>query len=386
MKMSRQILVGLVIAILGLGMAVLIIFVKPKAERSDPKPNVELVTVENAKMVDRQIVVEGQGTVIPAKTLALHSEVSGKIVYKNPNLVPGGHLHKGDLVARVDQRDYKLLVAQRKADVAGAKLDFQLEKAKQMLAKRDFERLDQSRLADENARALALRKPYIERSRAAFLAAESSLKMALLQLERTEIRAPFNAMVKTESVSLGTLVGPQMPLASLVGIDVLWVKISLPVERLKYFKMPDVNGQKGALVKVVQESEGSTAIERVGRVVRLLSDLDPMGHMAQLLIALDDPLNPSKGLPMLPGAQVRAFIDGEMMKQVFEVKRGSIYEGGTVWIAHEGKLRRKSTNILWREKDVVLVEGGLSEGDFIISSTLPAPVDGTNVRIVENGL
>ena len=58
----------------------------------------------------------------------------------------------------------------------------------------------------EIGRELALRIPHRQKMEAALEAARSRLKEAELSLERTTIRAPFNALVQNESVDLGQLV------------------------------------------------------------------------------------------------------------------------------------------------------------------------------------
>ena len=87
-------------------------------------------------------------------------------------------------------------------------------------------------VSDEQ-RALAQREPQLEASRLALKAAQSALKKAQLDLTRTTLRAPFNAMVVSENVDTGQLISPQTSVARLVGTDEYHVQVSVPVASLR---------------------------------------------------------------------------------------------------------------------------------------------------------
>ena len=50
---------------------------------------------------------------------------------------------------------------------------------------------------------LALRKPHLEKALADLAAAEADLRQADLQLERTRLAAPFNAILRARHVTVG---------------------------------------------------------------------------------------------------------------------------------------------------------------------------------------
>jgi hypothetical protein len=71
------------------------------------------------------------------------------------------------------------------------------------------------------------------------------------------------------------------------------------------------------------------------------------------------------------------------VSDVFRIPRTALKDGDHVWIAEPGgTLAIRKVDPVWRGGDVVLVAEGLSEGDRLIVTGLPAPVAGMPVRVV----
>jgi hypothetical protein len=174
------------------------------------------------------------------------------------------------------------------------------------------------------------------------------------------------------------------------------VQASIPVARLAVIAVPGLNSEegKGAAVTVVQEI-GGKRIERAGRVVRLLGDLDPVGRMARLLVEIDDPLGlkktpkksggegakPAPELPLLLGAFVEAAIEADTLTDVVELPRLALRDGDSVYVVDgEGRLAVRTVEVAWRREQTVLVKKGLDAGDEVIVSRLPSAVPGMLIR------
>lgn len=378
------------VAIVAVGILIFLRLVasKPTPEVAPKKTRGTLVEVMRAEPADQRVVVEAMGTVVPARELDVFPEVGGKIIELNPDLVPGGRLLAGDVIARIDPRDYETAVEQAKAQLEDARLYLELEQGRQIVARREWSALYPSTQGSEASSDLALRKPHLASAKAKVESAESALSQATLNLDRTVIEAPFNVTVKVESVEVGELVTQQSRIATLVGSDRYWVRVSLPVSRLAWVRMPDESGG-GSLVAVKHEVGSNAAIEREGRVIRLLSDLDPQGRMARLLVAVDDPLGlngeHNSTIPLLIDAYVRVEIDAGELENIFVIPRTAIRERERVWIMDsEDRLAVRDVEIVWRRKDDVLVENHIAPGERIVASRLPTPIPGMLLRI--NGM
>ena len=132
-----------------------------------------------------------------------------------------------------------------------AEYAMKLELGHQAVAKREWELLNKGKPAQDMEKELALRQPHLNKVRANLAAAEAELKTAMLDLERTQIRAPFNAMVLSKSVDLGSQVTLQETLAELVGTDTYRIQVSIPVERLEWIQTPSQAGDPGSKARII---------------------------------------------------------------------------------------------------------------------------------------
>jgi RND family efflux transporter MFP subunit len=388
------ILLPLAIVAAGAGAAAVIISTRPQAQRTPPAARRIPVRVIVAREADHAITVRAAGTVIPARELVLQAEINGRVLWRHPELVPGGLVREHEILVRIDPRDYRAAVAQQEAQLESQRLQVMTEQRRRAVAEREWEILRQQTpdlTPSPEGRALSLREPQIRSAEAAVNAIEAQLALARRTLTKTTLRAPFSALVREADVEVGALVSPATRLATLVASDHFWVQVSVPLEQLAAIRGGvGGTGAAGAPARV-RQTVGDDVVERTGRVVRVLGDLDPVGRMARVLVEIDDPLGlaqggePSaSGLPLLLGAYVQVEIEAGVLRGAFALPRVALREGDVVWIADEGRLRIRRVRVGWRREDTVLATEGLRDGDQVIVSPLAAPVDGTDIRVVES--
>jgi RND family efflux transporter MFP subunit len=353
----------------------------PKPQRKPPQKITSLVQVMPLQKTDETVSVRAMGTVVPAREMTLESRVSGEIVWMNPEFAPGGFLKAGEEALRIDPTDYQLDLARKKSQVADAAYRLKMELGHQEVAKREWQLLKGNKSAKDAE--LALRKPHLEKARADLAAARAELKGAELDLERTRITAPFNAVVRERHVELGSQVSTQEKLAELVGTDEYWVQVSAPVDRLRWLRIPRTTDEEGPDVVI---RYGTGAEMRKGTLIKLLSDLEAEGRMARLLVSVKDPLdlsNPDSARPpLLIGEYVQAGIQGRELTDVFRIPRSALRDGARVWIAApDDTLSIREVEALWRDSDTVLLRDGLQTGDRLILSDIAAPVAGMPLRV-----
>ncbi len=384
----------LILLILAAGVVIArtLIATKPGAKRKPVSIGAPLVDVITAEPGCEQVRIIAMGTVVPAKEVVIQPQVSGHIVEISPELIPGGLFKAGDVLMCIDDRDYNIAADQKNAEVARVMMELKLEQGKQATAKREWELLGSEIATTEAGRDLVLRKPHLKKAVAALDSARSVLRKAKLDVERTKIRASFNAFVKEKFVDMGQPVAPGTKLVTLVGTDEFWLQISVPVARLSWISVPGDNMAEGSYVAVIQENNAEVPqIVRQGKVVRLLGDLDPVGRMARILVAVEDPFDLKtekiiKDIPLLLGTYVKVEIQGPELENVFVIPRKAFREGEQVWLmTNEKKLAVRKVDVVWRRKDDVLVRG-LNSGEQIITSRISAPVEGMELRVSVPGL
>jgi RND family efflux transporter MFP subunit len=348
----------------------------------------EPVTVTEIWHTSEQVVITARGTVTAAQQVQIRPEVSGKIVAINDRLIPGGRFRRGEVIARIDERDYQVRLSAQHEVVASARLHLRQEQARQAVAQQEWDLLESSIPADKENRDLALRIPQIEQAEAALAAAQAGLTKAELDLERCTITSPFSSLVIRESVDLGQLVSPQTEVATIIGTDAYWVQVSLPVEDLTWIEVPQ-RQSRGASAEVVYGA-GELEIVREGYVQRLLGDVDPAGRLARLLIVVEDPLGLDAAAeaetPLLIGAYVTVRIAGRTVADVVKVPRRALREvavdgaNGTregLWIMNrDDRLETREAEVIWRTADSVFVSNGFSNGERIVTSSIPTPIEG----------
>jgi hypothetical protein len=402
-KLRRVVEAVLVLVVLGAGVGVLryLRSTRPEVQRAERPVQGLLVETQAVRARRHEVVVRAHGTVIPALRVTLQPELSGRIVWHSPALVPGGRLPKNAPLVRIDPRDYELALQARNAEVSRTALELRLEHGRQEVARKEWELFGETAAraaqpgaatpdaaaptAAEDGGLLALRDPQVKTAEVAVQSARSALDRARLDLSRTVLRVPFNAMVIEERVERSQLVTPQAQLATLIGTDRFWVQVSVPIETLAHIALPG-NERDAATATAVRvwQQVGGARVERSGRVLRLLPDLDAGGAMARLLVEIDDPLGLAvtpRPLPMLLNSYVNVEIAARPIERAIEVRRAALREGDRVFVAEDEKLRIRDVEIVWRMPDAVLIGRGIRDGERVVTSRVAAPVDGMAVRV-----
>jgi len=403
---------------------------RPKPQRHIPEPRAVPVEVTAVRSSTERVVVTAMGTVVPARAVELAARVGGEVVYISPKFLPGGHVKKGEVLLRIDPADYELAVRRAQAEldralaeveqrtagiklaqteVARAESSLALEMGQQAVARREYELLGKTISAVD--KALVLREPQLKAAQAALAAAEAgkesaevarkaaqaskssaevALEQARLDLERTTVRAPFDAVIRSRSAEVGSQVIKNAPLGNLVGTEEYWVEVSVAADQLKWIDVPGFNAEEGSQVRIYYEAAWGPGVFRLGVVKSLLPDLETEGRMARLLISVEDPLDLQKSVssqrhPLLLGSYIRAEIQGRLLDNVTRIPRSALRSGGNVWIlAKDNILEIRPIRIEWSNRDSVFVSDGLAEGDLLITSDLAAPVEGMKLRALDS--
>lgn len=373
-----------VIAIICLGLLALavigaVVFVKtaPKAEKKQPPKMAPLVETQALERTDETVVLHLTGTVVPAEQVHLSAQVGGEIISISPNFIDGGLLEKGAKVLQIDPIDYELALAAAESQLATAQFNHKMEIGRHDVAQSEWELL-KTEDATAQEMELALRTPHLASSKASLQAAEAAMKKAQLDLSRTQVRTPFNAVVLARIVSIGSQPPPGGDLALLVGTDAYYVKVSIPVDRLPWLDIP------GSTVKVISSSGAVLK----GRVIKLMGDIERNGRMARILVEVEDPLclkpENKPGKPLLLSEYVQTEIEGRELQGVYSIPRNALRENNRVWLVRDGKLDIREAEVLWRGVRNVLIHAPLTEGGDggfkLVVSDMATPIQSMNVN------
>jgi RND family efflux transporter MFP subunit len=331
------------------------------------------------------VMVSAMGTVIPAREIVLESQVAGEIVVIHPEFTEGGFLEKGAEVLRIDPQDYSLALTLAQARVKDAESKLKQLEEEAAAARDEWRNLYQGRQKDDSEPPpLLVKAPQLSAAKAMLTAEKAEVQKARLNLARTRIRAPFNAIVRAKYVDIGSQVSGQEKLAELVGTDEYWIQASIPVDRLSWIKIPRNPAESGSKVRIFYRN----ADERAGRVIKLLGALETEGRMARILVEVKDPLGLKNAeqnkLQLLIGEYVRIEIEGRQLQNVYRIPRTALRDDANLWIvSNDGKLDIRKVVIIWRDPQTVLLREGLEPGDRLIVSDLAGPIQGMPVQVAD---
>ena len=383
-RKNLKVVLPLLVLVAAVVVALYIGSTSPQARRIPPVRQASLVETLTARHTSQRVTVPAMGSIIPAREITLKSRVTGDIIKINPRFTEGGHLKAGEEILKIDEQDYRLIVAEQRSQVVSAEYALKLEMGRQDVAQREWELLGGGAPHTALDSELALRKPHLEKAQADVTAARAAMQQAELDLARTTIRAPFACIVRTKNVDLGSHVSLQDQLAELVGTDTYRVQASVPVDRLKWISIPRSGNDQGSKVRIIYGN--GIVYERKGVVTKLLGDLEEEGRMARILIDVDDPLNlnspKSTKPPLLISEYVRVEIEGPSLEDVIALPRTALRDGGNIWIAaSDDTLDIRSADIVWRGEELVMIKNSIADGERIIITDLSAPIKGMKIMV-----
>jgi RND family efflux transporter MFP subunit len=305
------------------------------------------------------------------------------------HFIAGGFLSKGDLVFEVERVDYELALENARAARAKAELELARQQSNARVARAEWERLD---IAGEEApNPLVLYEPQLNQAHAALASADTAIRKAELDLERTSISAPFNCRVRSEQAEPGQYVRAGVSVGTVAGSNIADVVVPLPLEEVSLLDVPRQGGKrKGSTGEVILET-GNGRFSWEGRVDRTLGEVDPKGLMTRVVVEVGDPYNlVAEAGDRRPDLEVGMFVavllEGGVMENVFVIPRNALRDGETVWIVEADEtLGIRDVHVLRRDEERVMVDSGLDNGEKVIVSSLEGAAEGMKVRTVEEG-
>ena len=389
-----------VVAIIGIVFAVVLAGSARKPKSQIPKPKLPSVEVQIAELTRHTYRIQSQGTTLPRTSIRLVSEVSGKVISVAESFHVGQIFAKGDMLLKIDSRDYELALAQTKSQVAQAELRLQMEVKEADVVRREWQLLNQGAPT-----GLQAREPQLAQARAALEAALAAEEAAKRNLNRCEIRAPFDGMLSKASVRPGQFATLATPLGELFATDVSEVRLPLIASDLYFIDLPKP-GTKVTLDQVpkvtLSAHAGDRRTEWPGHIVRSEETVDPMNRMVYVVAQVADPYGLANGnaAPLRSGTFVNATITGRTEDGIITLQRSALRGKNEVWIAAERevkihvfdsfkwycltdeyKLKYRKVNVVYTDSGQAILSSGIRSGEKVIVSLLTGAIDGMSVAV-----
>lgn len=386
----KKILMPVVALAVAGSISAFLILNRPSPEVTPPEERVTLVTTKVAQGEDLVLMVESQGSVSPRTETTLVAEVSGRVVSVSDKFYVGGFFEQGELLLALDDADYQVGAQQARSSLLTAQAQLTQEEAQAQQSRRQWESNGRN-LAD--APPLAIRTPFLEEAKARVLYAEADLARAERQLERTQIRAPYDGLIREKMVDIGQYVGTGSQIARTFAIDFAEIRLPLTDRDLAFLDLPrpgfnssgNANGTSNVTTAVkLSTSVGGKQFEWDAQIVRTDGVIDINTRVYYAIAQVADPygLRQASQLPPLAiGSFVSAQIHGITAHNIYTVPINAVRDNDQILVMDsEQKLRQRTVSVLRMDAENIYINGGLNDGDQIIVSPVPVPIEGMRVR------
>ncbi|MEO0893640.1 MAG: efflux RND transporter periplasmic adaptor subunit [Pseudomonadota bacterium] len=341
------------------------------ASTTQPAPLIETTEIKEAD----DIILRQTGFVRAADAVEVVPQITERIVEISAAFAEGNRVTRGDPLIRLD-------ATSAEADNAAAQARVKQAEAALNEARITLNRQEQLR------RESVVSEAALEDAQVALARAQADLAMANAEQSRAELtlgdtvlNAPFDAIVTSETASVGQLVQAGASLGRLVAIDKFEVEMGvLQAELAPAMSSQDTSALIGTSVGLIDPATGRDLGE--GRVAAVLPEIDTRTRTVRLLVHVPRPFD---------GADVSVRL-GELVElaialpvengPALSVRAEAIKGGDTLWRVSDGTLSRVPIEILSRDGATVSLRAdGLTAGDRVMLSDLAAPAEGLAVRV-----
>jgi RND family efflux transporter MFP subunit len=385
MKLFVRVLLPILVLVGAAHLAWVAVANRVEPERREAPPAITEVEYITLARSDFKVLVHSRGTVRPRTQSTLVPQVSGRIVEVSPDLRAGGFFEAGDVLLRIDARDYEAEVTVAEATLSQARATLAEEQARADQAQRDWRRLGEPGTPDE----LVLRKPQLAGARAALASAQARLQRARLDLERTTIRAPYAGRVLEHDADVGQVVAPGTTLATIYAVDYVEVRLPLANRQLEFVQVPEIfrredvpDTASGPALRLSARI-GNTTHTWHGRVVRAEGAIDTSSRQLFVVGQVDDPYGkgPEGRPPLKVGQFVEAEIEGRELRDVFVIPRAALRAGSRVLLIDgQDHIRARLVEVVHSDDDHAVIAHGLAEGERLVINALGDGMEGVKVR------
>jgi len=325
-----------------------------------------LVSQEDVLVVRNSALTSGPsitGSVEPERRADLRAEVPAVVlaVLKEN----GDPVKRGDLLVRLDQTSIRDSLMSAEASMSAAAQAYEQ-------AQRQLERMQKLRetgvVSAQQVEDVEIRRNTAQSDREA---ARSRVVTARQQLERTEVRAPFDGIISDRKVSAGD--------TAQVGKELLKV-IDPSSLRFEGFVSADSVGEVKTGQHVWFHIHGYEEKEFTGVITRVNPAANSTTRQVEVLVAFDD----SKQQPNVAGLYAEGRIESHSTAALALPDAAVVREGDSAyaWKLSGAKLQKVALNLGERDarSGSWSLRSGLNEGDKILRFPNATLKDGQEVR------
>lgn len=313
------------------------------------------------------------GNVNAKPSVKLMAQVTGQVISIHKQAAPGAMLKKGDVLGQVDDSNYRLIVAQKKAALVQAQSNLAVEMGQVKNAENNY-KLSGLQL-NATAKSLALRDPQLAASKAALDIAKADLAKAQLDLERTQLRMPFDGHVMSMNLTQGSFVSAGTQVFELVDSAEFWLQVKVPQSFVSVLD----TGHSVEIKKSQQWGEQS----REGTIKHILPAVDASDRQVRVLIAIKEPLSDAhRGLKIRYNDYVNVTLYGRQFDNVYQLSNDALNADNQLWVVdNKNTLQLRDVSIVYKGRYHVWANVDAQLGDQILATRLQIASQDMAVRV-----
>ena len=395
------IILSITLGFLIFGSFVLIEALKKRSEKSDNRRfQKERVFAVNVETLNKQIAspkILSYGEIYSKRMLEIRPLVSGRLDYVSEKFVEGGYVKSGDILFRLNQKDYlneleiaeidledtKAQLSEAISKLDYANLEFEVSESQLNLRKNALDRqtqlaesglitssqLENTQLAYSSSKQQFLNKQNLVKSsknaidklKIQLKRRSISIDKAKRNLDETEIKAPFDGIIASVNILPGSVINKNEKLGTLLDPNSLEVMFNLSAN--EFARVIDKDGKLLNLDITAYLKLSNKDIPFSGKIERINPEIMNIGSGRKLFASI----NIGENKTLRPGDFVVLEIKEPFLKNITVLPSSAVTIDGKIFILEEdNRLKEIEVTILRRQGNEVIVSGAPTDKEYVM--------------------
>ena len=395
------IILSITLGFLIFGSLVLIEALKKRSEKSDNRRfQKERVFAVNVETLNKQIAspkILSYGEIYSKRMLEIRPLVSGRLDYVSEKFVEGGYVKSGDILFRLNQKDYlneleiaeidledtKAQLSEAISKLDYANLEFEVSESQLNLRKNALDRqtqlaesglitssqLENTQLAYSSSKQQFLNKQNLVKSsknaidklKIQLKRRSISIDKAKRNLDETEIKAPFDGIIASVNILPGSVINKNEKLGTLLDPNSLEVMFNLSAN--EFARVIDKDGKLLNLDITAYLKLSNNDIPFSGKIERINPEIMNIGSGRKLFASI----NLGENKTLRPGDFVVLEIKEPSLKNITVLPSSAVTIDGKIFILEEdNRLKEIEVTILRRQGNEVIVSGAPTDKEYVM--------------------
>ena len=395
------IILSITLGFLIFGSLVLIEALKKRSEKSDNRRfQKERVFAVNVETLNKQIAspkILSYGEIYSKRMLEIRPLVSGRLDYVSEKFVEGGYVKSGDILFRLNPKDYlneleiaeidledtKAQLSEAISKLDYANLEFEVSESQLNLRKNALDRqtqlaesglitssqLENTQLAYSSSKQQFLNKQNLVKSsknaidklKIQLKRRSISIDKAKRNLDETEIKAPFDGIIASVNILPGSVINKNEKLGTLLDPNSLEVMFNLSAN--EFARVIDKDGKLLNLDITAYLKLSNKDIPFSGKIERINPEIINIGSGRKLFASI----NLGENKTLRPGDFVVLEIKEPSLKNITVLPSSAVTIDGKIFIVEEdNRLKEIEVTILRRQGNEVIVSGAPTDKEYVM--------------------